>query len=378
MRIVSRLFETHKNKAPDGEKRASLDALTDGALDTLSNVLAVMGKASFPLESDLDEKVFPEVCAEFARHVENGAAVPSFDIPASADGKREWAHVRRFFSDRRHAEKAFVTERLNDYRGIVNDLVSGLRKIGDRDRDTENSVIDSLATIEDAVGTGVLPRIRDALTHTIDEVNRTFSEQKLEYEKQLKELNDRMSCLRQDLVAAREEMKRDPLTEAYNRGAFDTAILQSLNMHFILQQPVTLIMIDLDNFKVINDSYGHAAGDEVLRGVGESLARSFIRKSDVIARYGGDEFAVILTDTTAKNSARLIETFQKYVRDVKVPYADDDAHISCSVGYTEIVDEDTVESLVTRADKALYAAKSAGRNRAEYLAAEGAAGDAAH
>ena len=149
-------------------------------------------------------------------------------------------------------------------------------------------------------------------------------------------------------------------------------------MHFILQQPVTLIMIDLDNFKEVNDTFGHAAGDEVLRGVGEALARSFIRKSDIIARYGGDEFAVILTDTSAKNAARLIDSFLNYAREVTIPYADEGMRVSCSAGYTEITDEDTVDSLVQRADKALYAAKEAGRDQAKFIAAGQPEGQPAH
>lgn len=378
MRIVSKFFDTPKNKAPRGDTKHSLDKLTDGALDTLSNVIDVMGKASFPLESDLDEKVFPEMCAEFARHIENGAAVPSFDIPASADGTREWGYIRRFFADRRQAEKAFVTERLQDYRGIVTDLVAGLRSVADRNQDTEDNVIEKLMTIEDAVGTGVLPKIREALNQTISEVYRTFAEQKKEYEQQLSELHKRMSCLREDLVTAREEMKRDPLTEAYNRRAFDASILTSLNLHFIMRQPVTVIMVDLDNFKTINDTFGHAAGDEVLKGIGECLARSFIRKNDVISRYGGDEFAVILNDTTAGNAERLIATLQKNVQALKVPYADEDFRVSCSIGYTEIVDNDTVDTLINRADKALYAAKSAGRNCARQLLAADLDGAVAH
>lgn len=307
------------------------------------------------------------MCDEFARHVENGAAVPSVDIPQSADGSREWGHVRRFFADRRSAEKAFVTERLHNYRGLVDDMVSGLRKIGARDNDTEATVKRSLHDIEDAVSTGVLPQIRKALNETIVQVSDTFAQQKKEYEGQLQELNERMSSLRQDLVAAHEEMKRDPLTDAYNRGGFDAAIFQSLNLHFILHQPVTLIMIDLDNFKSVNDTYGHAAGDEVLRAVGECLARSFIRKGDLVARYGGDEFAVILNDTSAEHSHKLVERFLQHMADVRIPYASEDTSVSCSAGYTEIHTSDSVEKLVTRADRALYQAKKEGRNRSVYL-----------
>ena len=369
MDLVSKIMGSGEER-PERKPTVAVETIADGALDTLSSVIRVMGDESFPLEKDIDPAVFPAMCAEFARHVENGAAVPSFDIPASLDGDRAWSRVRRFFADRRHAERSFVTERLQDYRGIVDDLVTGLRDIGKRDQTTEESVRESLHSIQDAVSTGVLPDIKKALKQTVRQVNATFAEQKKEYERQLKELNDRMSSLRQDLVAAREEMKRDSLTDAYNRGAFDSAITQSLNMHFILQQPVTLVMVDLDNFKDVNDSYGHAAGDEALRAVGDCLARSFIRKSDFVARYGGDEFAVILTDTAARHAGKLIDRFLEYARDIRVSSAPDDALIACSAGYTEIVSNDTVEDLIQRADRALYQAKAAGRNRAAFVAAE--------
>jgi diguanylate cyclase len=363
MGLVAKILGS--TSAASGQARkttASANSVGDGAIDTLGHVVRIMGYESFPLENDIDPAVFPTMCAEFAAHVENGAGVPSLDIPPSTDGTRQWARLRRFFSDRRQAEKAFVTERLHDYRGVVEDLVGGLRRIAKRDESTESSVKSSLNTIEDAVSTGVLPDIRAALTQTVVQVTETFAVQKKEHEQQLLEMNERMSGLRQDLVAAQEEMQRDALTDAFNRGAFDGAIEQSLNSHFILNQPVTLVMVDLDNFKQINDNYGHSAGDEVLRAVGEGLARSFIRKNDIIARYGGDEFAIILNDTSAELSVMLIERFLEYVNNIEVPGAPDAPRVSCSAGFTEIHSSDTVKSLIRRADRALYQAKDAGRN----------------
>ncbi len=368
MSMAAKTIGSDGKAAAESKKRSKAsESLTDGAIDTLANILCVMGDHSFPLEKDIDPTIFSKMCKEFSCHVENGAAVPSFDIPPSATGSREWAHVRRFFADRRKAESEFVTERLHDYRGVVEDLVSGLRVIGERDQCTETSVKESLGRVEDAVGTGVLAEIRKALTQTIRTVTDTFDEQRHQYEAQLAELNDGISNLRQDLVAAREEMKRDALTDAFNRGAFDAAIAQSLNTHFILNQPVTLIMIDLDRFKEVNDRYGHAAGDEVLRAVGACLARAFNRKTDIVARYGGDEFAIILNDTSAENSTKLVERGLRYVNDVSVPCAADDTHISCAAGFTEIHESDSIQSLIRRADRALYQAKADGRNTAVLL-----------
>jgi diguanylate cyclase (GGDEF)-like protein len=275
--------------------------------------------------------------------------------------------VRRFLSDRRRAEKLFVTERLHAYRDVVEDLLSGLRQIGERDQTTEVRIIDSLARLDDAIDAGRLPDIKDALAATIEKVTSTFVEQKETYEAQLQELNSRMSNLRQDLVDAREEMQRDALTDAYNRGAFDKAIETSFNLHAVLGQPVTLIMIDLDHFKEINDTHGHGAGDKVLQAVSHALARTFIRRGDFVARYGGDEFAVILNDTTAANSKSLVERFLRQANAIEIAGLVLDPVVSCSAGFAEMVSGDTAQSLINRADRALYQAKAAGRNVASTL-----------
>lgn len=365
----SKLIGAVSHSAPEDTPRGlQSGSMADGAIDTLSSVIRIMGDESFPLDGDKDPDAFPVSCAEFARHIENGAGVPSFDIQPAADGRRSWGRVRRFFADRRHAENQFVTERLGDYRDVVEDLVGGLRNIVQRDQRTEDTICESLESIKAAVETGDIKRIKSSLTTTVQQVEETFSEQRREYEQRLEELNERMSCLRKDLVDAREEMQRDSLTNAYNRGAFDTAIQRSLSMQLVIRQPVTLLMIDVDNFKQVNDGYGHAAGDDVLRQLGDTLARNFIRKSDIVARYGGDEFAVILPDTSATHARKLIERFLERAAGIRISAAPDEALVTCSVGYTELCDEDNVEVLVERADRALYEAKSAGRDRAVFLA----------
>jgi diguanylate cyclase (GGDEF)-like protein len=366
MGLVDKLIGSDGSSGDDAGNRAqALDELTDEALDTLGSFLRIYGSQSFAIEDEMTPEIFDELCRQFAAHVENGAAIPAFDIDRCGNGGRDWPRVRSFFADRRRAEKSFVTGRLDDYRGVVEDLLRGLRLIGERNQGMAERVTASLNAVENAVTGGGPQEIRAAIARAVEDVTAAFAEQEREYQEQLSALNDRMQNLRQDLSAVREEMQRDALTEVYNRGAFDAAIRQSLNVHFILNQDVTVILLDVDNFKAINDSYGHAAGDEALRAIGGCLERAFIRKGDLVARFGGDEFAVILNDTSAANSARLIQRFLDSLSRIELGGDAAAARITCSAGYTEIHASDTAQTLLARADAALYAAKAAGRDRAE-------------
>lgn len=339
------------------------DSLLDDALDTLGYLFHAFGSDAFLLDSDHEPQRFPAQCSDAVRHIENGSAAPSLDIEASAEADRDWGSIRRFFVDRRKREREFVDHTMKDYRGAVEDLVVGLRSICQQGDMTEVTVTESLESIRTIVEAGDIPTIKKALADTVSTINNAFNLQKRQYESQIEVLQSRMSGLRQDLVAAHEEMKQDPLTSLYNRRAFDTAIERFLNVHYMLNQPVSLVMIDVDNFKPINDTLGHAAGDELLRSIANLMLRAFIRKNDLICRYGGDEFAVILPDTPADKSGVSTQRFLDSVRNLSFEEWPDTLEVSCSAGCAEVQDGDSVESLIGRADKALYAAKQRGRNR---------------
>ena len=153
----------------------------------------------------------------------------------------------------------------------------------------------------------------------------------------------------------------DALTLVGNRRAFETDIARCLADFHRTGQPFTLAMIDLDKFKLLNDTHGHQAGDEVLRGAGRVLRR-VVPQSDSIARYGGEEFAVIFTRATVPEVQRALTRLRKAMARTEFGSPPQRLHITISIGAAQLMGEENLESIVRRADAALYASKEAGRN----------------
>ena len=151
----------------------------------------------------------------------------------------------------------------------------------------------------------------------------------------------------------RYDSLHDPLTSLYNRRSFDDQLLQAVSRARRYEAPFTLVAIDLDLFKVVNDQYGHAGGDDVLRAIGNAM-RQALRQSDVAARTGGDEFSLILPGGDADVVPPLIERLREGVRAL-----DRDLPVDFSVGIASCPgDVDTVEALSKLADERLYEDKA--------------------
>ena len=177
------------------------------------------------------------------------------------------------------------------------------------------------------------------------------------------ELGDHLRTLGRQLEEARREGTLDPLTRLGNRGAFDAHVARTADMAVLFATPACLLMIDVDHFKRINDSAGHPGGDEVLRQLSNCLARTLLRKSDFLARYGGEELAAILAETGLADAAVLAERLRRAVERLVVPYQGRTLALTISIGVAELQASESASSWVARADRALYAAKAGGRNR---------------
>ena len=159
-----------------------------------------------------------------------------------------------------------------------------------------------------------------------------------------------------------EKAYRDPLTGVNNRAALDNALEQEINLAKRHGTPLSVIIFDIDNFKRINDTYGHITGDAVLKRIAESMTQS-ARGSDVIYRYGGEEFVILLRNTDESGATLLAERIRQAIDSIIFKYDNFDIRITASAGLSSIRAEDDLNSLLERSDKALYDAKQQGRNR---------------
>ena len=157
----------------------------------------------------------------------------------------------------------------------------------------------------------------------------------------------------------------DPLTECFNKKEIEILLEKFLKESLRYHKPLSVLMLDIDFFKKVNDTYGHLAGDFVLKEVAD-IIKSTIRNSDVCGRFGGEEFIIVLPNTKLSGAMKLAERIRENIQNHKFTFKNQEIPITVSIGITSESKNDSLFSLIERADEALYEAKNKGRNRVEY------------
>ena len=178
---------------------------------------------------------------------------------------------------------------------------------------------------------------------------------------QLVSAEDKLHEQAQEIETVSTDARTDALTQLVNRRGFDDEMARKLAEWRRNETPYCLLIMDIDHFKSFNDTHGHQAGDEVLRSVGTTLDDA-MRDMDVVCRYGGEEFAVIMPATTVAEAQRGAERARNAIEAMTVRFEGKQLKVTASQGLAEITAADDAESLIQRADTALYASKEAGRN----------------
>ena len=177
----------------------------------------------------------------------------------------------------------------------------------------------------------------------------------------LSETNAKLNDLNEEL---KELSNRDYLTGLYNRRFFAEEATRAIALTLRNNSKFSIITMDIDKFKNINDTYGHAVGDLVINSVAQKL-KELVRKSDIPARFGGEEFILLLYDISAQNAMNVAENMRKIIENLESKFEDNIIKFTVSFGVAQFdtfKDNNNIEHTILRADKALYQAKNNGRN----------------
>ena len=158
-----------------------------------------------------------------------------------------------------------------------------------------------------------------------------------------------------------EMASRDPLTGIHNRMALSSSLQREVDLAQRQALPLSVLVIDIDHFKLFNDTHGHGFGDDVLVAVSQMIA-STVRRCDLLFRYGGEEFVVLASHTAEEGAIQLAERIRENIAGIQTVRGRS-IEITVSVGVTRMRDEESADSFFERADQALYSAKRSGRNR---------------
>ena len=162
-------------------------------------------------------------------------------------------------------------------------------------------------------------------------------------------------------LEALDRAHRDPLTGIGNRAAMEEALQREISLARRHGDSLSIVLFDIDHFKHINDTWGHACGDQALRAFAE-VARAQVRSSDHLYRYGGEEFLLLLRNTRLQGALRLAERIRRHMERTPLNCGGHEIHVTASAGVAELLDGEDAEALIERADRALYEAKHRGRN----------------
>jgi diguanylate cyclase len=273
-------------------------------------------------------------------------------------------------SDLEHLYATYVSpvrlsEKIDNVGNQVMDEIEQVMAMIDVAAGSATSYTESLVDMTERIGNSkdreTLRAIVESLVHNTKEME--VSNRQLEA--RLSASKQEISELQENLETVRSESLTDPLTQLANRKLFDITLEEAIADARTKNEPLSLMMTDIDHFKNFNDSYGHLTGDQVLRLVATSV-KSNVKGQDTAARYGGEEFAVILPNTVLRAAITVGDHIRRAVMTKELMKRSTGEHlgrVTISVGVASLHNSDTPQTLIERTDNCLYAAKRNGRNR---------------
>jgi diguanylate cyclase len=242
-----------------------------------------------------------------------------------------------------------------------------MHTLGDENQAFNAKLYQRSARLEEITYLNDLRKVKEELKQEVEHLKHSIRAKQLQDARRLEALTHEVESLKVDFHKAKQDALTDGLTGVYNRLAFDTQIARLMERNTVTPMPFSLLMTDIDNFKHINDTYGHPVGDRVILAVAQQCKAS-VRRDDIVARYGGEEFAVLLPGASLRHGLKKARILCKTIASTRYALHVDRPEtallFTVSIGVSACQPGDTVASVVERADQALYTAKRLGKNRA--------------
>lgn len=264
-------------------------------------------------------------------------------------------------------QNQYLNDREKELRDIIDLLTKAMANLSVENRDFYQRVYDESEKIIEITRLDDIKKIKAALKYEVDQMREVVDFKRDQELRQMKFLAGQVSSLREELERAKEKSITDGLTGVYNRLALDEYLNEKVERSEVMKDGFALLLLDLDNFKSINDKFGHPIGDRVLVAMAKKC-RTAIRSDDFLARYGGEEFVIILPGASLKNGLKKGEQICQLIAATRYAascnQSEEQLSVTVSIGVSAFKKGDTPDSLIARADKALYEAKQRGKNQA--------------
>ena len=348
--------EAHDEAATEAGPSIDVDA----CLDALASALRHWGRGTI----DLPNVTAGEASGLFeswARHLLLSTPPPGME--SSDPSTRDWPGLDRFVREHRNEEREHVSASLQDLRQTLWVFVESFSKAVSSDRTADARVKKQLTTLREAVKADDTSQLRQQASAAANLIEGVIEVRAARYENQIERLSSRLDQLATQLIESREKGAIDALTGVYNRASFDEHLTRVAQLGAVLGSCAIVFMIDIDHFKWVNDKYGHQVGDEVLRKVARSLNRCLRRRDDFVGRYGGDEFVAIVRGRSQKEALDEGERLLFAIKEIEVPHEGETVRVSASIGAAVLEAGESTKEWLGRADRAMYEAKQAGRER---------------
>ncbi|RJQ58164.1 MAG: GGDEF domain-containing protein [Desulfobacteraceae bacterium] len=355
-----------------------------------------------PEESDWSESILVRLREAYSAMIGelklnlDGASLKGID---DIEGRIHRADGLDAFSQIRKEIMSLIQDFISRVSGEREEAAAFIREIGERLVEVESHILESFpharethradsefsSLLEQEIGelrqrvdfSKTLAELKRTVALSLSSIQQAIEEKRKKDESKIAEVDRRMEQLQQDIGRMRKEIASarmradalekevlvDPLTGIYNRRAYEKRIKEELFRYLRHQRPFSILLLDVDHFKKINDQYGHAIGDLCLKEIIKRI-RPLLRESDFLARFGGEEFILLLPETLQPGAEEAAEKLRSCIEKTEFLHRGELVGITISIGVTQVKPGDQEpETLFHRVDKALYQAKDTGRNR---------------